>query len=274
MPVDISEKDFEAQIEHVLRNAHGYHKRLPEDYDRHLCLIPADVIDFIRGTQPEAWRALRAVYQDEAETRFLRRLASEIDKRGTLVCLAQWTQRRRRCHQAGLLRPRHRDESRLSAPVPRQYLFRLAATALQTPAPISRLIWRSSSTACPSSPPNSRTTSPDRMPSMPCVNIRQRPRPERAAVQVRALPRPFRRRSRPGLRDHATAGRIDLSSCPFNKGKYGGAGNLPAHDNFAAHYLWEEVWAHGQPAQPAGAIHLHHRKRWQEGNDLPALSST
>ena len=34
MLVDISEKNFEAQIEHVLRNQHGYHKRLPEDYDR------------------------------------------------------------------------------------------------------------------------------------------------------------------------------------------------------------------------------------------------
>ena len=30
---------------------------------------------------------------------------------------------------------------------------------------------------------------------------------------------------------------------PFNKGKYGGAGNPPAHDNFATHYLWEEAWA-------------------------------
>ena len=30
---------------------------------------------------------------------------------------------------------------------------------------------------------------------------------------------------------------------PFNKGKHGSAGNPPALDNFATHYLWEEVWA-------------------------------
>ena len=30
---------------------------------------------------------------------------------------------------------------------------------------------------------------------------------------------------------------------PFNQGKYGGAGNPPVADNFATHYLWEEVWA-------------------------------
>jgi type I restriction enzyme, R subunit len=29
---------------------------------------------------------------------------------------------------------------------------------------------------------------------------------------------------------------------PFNKGKYGGAGNVSVHDNFASHYLWEEIW--------------------------------
>lgn len=30
---------------------------------------------------------------------------------------------------------------------------------------------------------------------------------------------------------------------PFNKGKYGGAGNPPVLDNFDTHYLWEKVWA-------------------------------
>ena len=30
----------------------GYHKRRPEDYDRGLCLIPADVLDFLLATQP------------------------------------------------------------------------------------------------------------------------------------------------------------------------------------------------------------------------------
>jgi len=33
----------------------GYHKRLHNDYDRALCLIPRDVIDFIYATQAKEW---------------------------------------------------------------------------------------------------------------------------------------------------------------------------------------------------------------------------
>src|SRR5206468_4017101 len=29
---------------------------------------------------------------------------------------------------------------------------------------------------------------------------------------------------------------------PFNKGRQNGAGNPPVFDNFATHYLWEEIW--------------------------------
>jgi hypothetical protein len=32
----------------------GYRKRLPEDFDRALCLIPRDVVDFVLATQPKA----------------------------------------------------------------------------------------------------------------------------------------------------------------------------------------------------------------------------
>ena len=94
MPVDTSERDSQAQIEHVLRNRHGYQKRFlgqnPKERrltDAHLCLIPRDVLDFIRGTQPAAWQQLRAIYQEETEKRFLQRLSNEIEKRGTLDVL-------------------------------------------------------------------------------------------------------------------------------------------------------------------------------------------
>ena len=33
----------------------GYRKRRPEDYDRGLCLIPTDVVDFLFATQPQEW---------------------------------------------------------------------------------------------------------------------------------------------------------------------------------------------------------------------------
>ena len=33
----------------------GYRKRRPQDYDRGLCLLPSDVVDFLLGTQPKGW---------------------------------------------------------------------------------------------------------------------------------------------------------------------------------------------------------------------------
>lgn len=85
--VDISEKNFEAQIEHVLRNQNGYQKRLTEQFDAELCLIPDDVMDFVLATQPEEWTKLTKVYGTDARKKFLIRLSSEIEKRGTLDVL-------------------------------------------------------------------------------------------------------------------------------------------------------------------------------------------
>ena len=37
----------------------GYRKRKPEDYDRTLCLLPRDVVDFVLATQPKEWEKLK-----------------------------------------------------------------------------------------------------------------------------------------------------------------------------------------------------------------------
>lgn len=74
--VDVSERSFEAAIESALlwhgpdaptregsraQEAQvaygevapgGYRRRLPEEFDRGLCLIPRDVLDFVYASQP------------------------------------------------------------------------------------------------------------------------------------------------------------------------------------------------------------------------------
>ena len=65
----------------------GYFKRRHEDYDRALCLLPRDVLDFIIATQPKEWRKLSQHYGAEVRQRFLRRLSSEIERRGALHVL-------------------------------------------------------------------------------------------------------------------------------------------------------------------------------------------
>ncbi len=111
MSPDISERSFEEAIERVLlehgpdaypgeapgilepppaygENVPGnFRKRLPRDYDRELCLIRRDVVDFILSTQPKIWEKLRQHHGDEVEDRFLRRLSHEIERRGVLDVL-------------------------------------------------------------------------------------------------------------------------------------------------------------------------------------------
>ena len=62
----------------------GYHKRRPEDYDRALCLLPHDILDFVLATRPRQWRRLSQHHGAEVRERFLKRLSSEIDRRGAL----------------------------------------------------------------------------------------------------------------------------------------------------------------------------------------------
>ncbi|MGN2393262.1 hypothetical protein ACTFO6_17450, partial [Pelomicrobium sp. G1] len=65
----------------------GYHRRKPEDYDRVLCLLPRDVVDFVLATQPKEWKKLEQHHGPAVREQFLRRLATEIERRGVLDVL-------------------------------------------------------------------------------------------------------------------------------------------------------------------------------------------
>ena len=112
MTLEISERAFEDTIESALLR-HGpdaypedptgveepqpeygddplpgsFHKRRSPDYDRGLCLIPADVIDFLLATQPKEWARLKQHYGADVKPRFLGRLSREIARRGALDVL-------------------------------------------------------------------------------------------------------------------------------------------------------------------------------------------
>ena len=65
----------------------GYRKRGAEDYDRALCLLPGDILDFVQATQPKEWQRLSEHHGAEVRERFLKRLSSEIERRGALEVL-------------------------------------------------------------------------------------------------------------------------------------------------------------------------------------------
>ncbi|MCI0444402.1 DEAD/DEAH box helicase family protein, partial [bacterium] len=62
----------------------GYRRRSYTEYDRNLCLIPRDVIDFILATQPKEWEKLKQHHGIEIKERFISRLSQEIARRGAL----------------------------------------------------------------------------------------------------------------------------------------------------------------------------------------------
>ena len=113
MSPDISERAFEDAIERALLQ-HGpdaypedagelrepaasygddplpgsFHKRSSKDhYDRSLCLVPTDVLDFFLATQPKEWSKLSQHYGADVKPRFLGRLSREIARRGALDVL-------------------------------------------------------------------------------------------------------------------------------------------------------------------------------------------
>src|SRR5579863_4901438 len=59
----------------------GYRKRVSADYDKALCLIPDDVLNFIYATQPKEWDKFKKQQAGDAKQRLLQRLANEVRTR-------------------------------------------------------------------------------------------------------------------------------------------------------------------------------------------------
>ena len=59
-PISPNEKRFEEHIEREL-NSLNFCSKNYKDYDKDLCLIKDEVIDFIKDTQPEKWAKLTEI---------------------------------------------------------------------------------------------------------------------------------------------------------------------------------------------------------------------
>lgn len=81
-----TEKRFEEHIEDHLKTV-GYSTLHFSEYDRNLCLIRDQVINFIRSTQPEQLGRLQEIYDVDTENKILARISSEISKRGIIDVL-------------------------------------------------------------------------------------------------------------------------------------------------------------------------------------------
>jgi type I restriction enzyme R subunit len=82
-----TELAFESAIEHSLITQGGYQKRPPAAFDPVTALFPADVIDFIRDSQPIRWAQLEAMLKDRTADTVIDSLTKELATKGTLGVL-------------------------------------------------------------------------------------------------------------------------------------------------------------------------------------------
>ena len=81
-----TEEKFEEHIEKHMCSV-GYTSTDFHEYDRSLCLIKDQVIDFIKTTQPEKWERLTEIYDLDTRNKILSRISSEVSKRGIIDVL-------------------------------------------------------------------------------------------------------------------------------------------------------------------------------------------
>ena len=261
MQVDVSERAFEDAIEAcLLQNGErlvreergsyldltpgGYRKRTSEDYDRALCLIPEDTLDFMLVTQPKEWQRYCQHYGQLAEEQFLKRLASEIARRGALDVLRhgvrdmgcrfqlayyrpssglnEETRELYRANIFSVVRQLHYSERNNKSLDLALFLNGIPIFTAELKNPLTGQTVQDAI----------RQYRTDRDPREPLFAYRLclahfAVDPELVYVTTRlAGPQTY--------------------FLPFNRGKFGGAGNPPVpptQSGYATSYLWEETWA-------------------------------
>jgi type I restriction enzyme, R subunit len=88
----MTEKRFEEHIEnHLISHEEGglkYHAIHHNQYDKDLCLLPTEVVEFIKSSQPKAYENWQTQFGvEDADEKLLKRLATEIQKRGVIDVL-------------------------------------------------------------------------------------------------------------------------------------------------------------------------------------------
>lgn len=85
-----TEKIFEDELcEHLA--SHGWsvrtHLKTAASYSRELALFPDDLLTFVRETQPKEWEKFKKWHNGQSEAIFVKRVAEQLDKHGTLHLL-------------------------------------------------------------------------------------------------------------------------------------------------------------------------------------------
>ena len=227
----------------------GYRKRTSQDYDADLCLIRKNVLDFILATQPKEWEKLEQHHGTDLQDRFLKRLSREIGRRGALDVLRNGLKDSGCKFRLAYFRPAsglNEELQRLHAAnlfaVVRQLHYRPSAPDIKDGPSVDLGIFLNGIpifTAELKNPLTGQTVEDA---------IKQYKETRHPRDPLFAYGRCLAHFAiDPDLVYVTTAIHgARTRFLPFNKGKYGGAGNPPVpptQKGYATSYLWEDIWA-------------------------------
>ena len=85
--LNLTEKQFESDIEYSLITYGGYEKGDPKAFDRVLALDAQTLIGFVKDTQPKSWQKYETIYGTSCEKAFVERFCKEVRSLGLLSVL-------------------------------------------------------------------------------------------------------------------------------------------------------------------------------------------
>ena len=91
-----TEQNFEDHIEQHLNLSH-YRSLRSADYDKSLCLIPSETLQFIQDTQPKEYQRLERQYGADTSEKLTLRISNQVKSRGVLDVIRKGV-RDRGCH--------------------------------------------------------------------------------------------------------------------------------------------------------------------------------
>ncbi len=87
LDLNLTEKQFENDIEYSLLTYGGYEKGNPKAFDRTVALDVATLISFVKATQPKSWEKYETIYGTSCEKSFVERFCKEVRSLGLLSVL-------------------------------------------------------------------------------------------------------------------------------------------------------------------------------------------
>jgi len=240
---------FEEPIcEYLGAQGWGYAEGDAEHYDRARALFPADVLAWVRETQPQGWEALTKSHGAAAETTLLDRLRKQIDERGTLDVL------RHGIELLGLRRPLAMAQFKPALAMNPDLQARYAANrlrvvrqvrySLHNENAIDLVLFLNGIPVATVELKSDFTQSVDD--AVDQYRFDRNPKPKgqgdaeplldfsRGALVHFAV-------SQSEVRMTTRLAGAQTNFLPFNLGDHGGAGN-PVREGFRTAYLWEQVW--------------------------------